>query len=119
MNTTDPRLNSTGSPPSPAAQCSAFRGIDRRLVMNGTVWQAVWPLCWTVVIQWIDHDQWLVLDGPDKCPHGGTALMAVGHGPIIKTHSEVCALLEKWLAVQQPQRLLLENVETPNDQADS
>jgi hypothetical protein len=45
--------------------------------------------------------------------------MAVGHGPIIKTHSEVCALLEKWLAVQQPQRLLLENVETPNDQADS
>jgi len=82
--------------------------IDRKLVMNGTVWQAVWPLCWTVVIQWIDRDQWLVLDGPDKSPHGGTAMMAVGHGPIIKTHSEVCELLEKWQAIQRPQRLWIE-----------
>lgn len=74
--------------------------INPHDVMNGTIWKAEWPACWDVVVQWVDGDKWIVLTVPYKSIFGGTAMQAVDHGSIIKTHAEVCDLLQRWKATR-------------------
>lgn len=83
--------------------------IDRSRVVNGSVWIAHWPLCLEVVVQWLQGDQWAILGAPAKSTSGGTAMCGVTQGtPVVKNHEQVCALLERWRATQQPMQLKLE-----------
>jgi hypothetical protein len=33
-------------------------------VKNGEIWKCKWPLCWTLVVQWVEGDQWGMLSMP-------------------------------------------------------
>jgi len=79
----------------------------RNQALNGTVWLAKWPLCHLVIVQWIEADKWLLLSDPEHSAHGGTCMLAMSHGPVIKTHEQIAALLDKWEATLQPNMMLL------------
>jgi len=72
-------------------------------IKNGTVWRAAEPMCWTVVVQWVDRNGWLVLGEPDQSAHGGTCMMPhVRDGLVLRTQQQVADLLNRWQATRLP-----------------
>jgi hypothetical protein len=78
-------------------------------IKNGTIWRARWPLCWTVVLQWIDIDVWLILSAPERARGGGTCQMSYGLpcGKDLLTREEVLGVLRKWKATKLDATLVL------------
>lgn len=79
-------------------------------VKNGTIWVAEHPICWTVVVQWITNDVWILVSAPERAAHGGTCQIALSgeNGQCLLTKVEVRNKLELLGAVQQKAILTLE-----------
>lgn len=72
-----PFISSLATVAHAEAKQEYFEGHPVRSVQSGQVFEAPWPLCHTVIVQYFGSgDKWMLLSGPySAAQHGGNAMM--------------------------------------------